>query len=136
MTTPREALREIGSGVALVFSESTYPHRQLPKSARCRYVSSVFNIGLPWPMTRDRGTLLLLVPLVFVLGGGILVAWAAATFIEPALWRLVLPIAWILLSRTIVRLIVRLRAPDDVDQRWAEIREFTAQLSTRHAPRS
>jgi len=134
MTSPRDALREIGKGAALVFTENTYPRRRPTKSERGRYVSSVFNVGLPWPMTRGRGALLLAVPLIVVLGGGVLVAWAAATFIEPSLWRLALPVAWVLLSRTIVRLIVRLCRPKDVDQRWAELRQATAQLSAQHAP--
>lgn len=110
------------------------PYRRVAMIERPRYVSSVFNIGLPWPMTRSRGALLLAVPLIVVPGGAIVVGWLAATFIEPLLWCLALPIVWMLLSLAILTLIYQLGRPKDVDQRWAELRQATAQLSAQHTP--
>ncbi len=112
------ALREVGRGFARVFVEiaDTAPPRP-------RYTDVGLGVRLPWPMTRLAGRLFVFGFIVVMFGGAALIAWAVAVAFEPSLWRIVAPVAWLLIVRAAVRAIVRRIEPADAAARWAELHD-------------
>ncbi|QLD10447.1 hypothetical protein [Microbacterium oleivorans] len=110
------ALREVGRGFVRVFVEiaDTAPPRS-------RYTDVGLGVRLPWPMTPLTGRLFIFGFVVVMFGGAALSAWAVAVAFEPSLWRIVAPIAWLLIVRTVVRAVVRRIEPADAAARWAEL---------------
>lgn len=85
---------------------------------RIRLVDS--ELRLPWPMRTLEALGFATFLLVLVIGTTAAVVWASSTMIEPSLWRLAPPVAWLLvLRRWVIPSLVWSARPDDIDARRA-----------------
>lgn len=74
---------------------------------------------LPWPMTDPEAFRWFGVLVPALVASTAVVAWVTTAVTDPSAWRLLVPLAWLLLFKSAVLPLVagRLR-PNDVDARW------------------